>query len=111
MGKELSTSSFSLYTFSAAVFVQAVVLVLFSSFADHGESITVVSVIGICLTMLGPYRKKMLMICAYTGSVVSMLFIFVSPTVYYLAPILVVTHIHNIISVSISIGLNPLNPP
>lgn len=32
----------------------------------------------------------MLMICAYTGSVVSMLFIFVSPTIYYLAPILVI---------------------
>lgn len=36
LGKELSTSSFSLYTFSAAVLVQAIVLVLFSSFADHG---------------------------------------------------------------------------
>lgn len=30
------------------------------------------------------------MVCAYTGSVVSMLFIFVSPTVYYLAPLLVI---------------------
>lgn len=37
LGKDLSTSSFSLYTFSAAVLVQAIVLVLFSSFADHGE--------------------------------------------------------------------------
>lgn len=36
LGKDLSTSSFSLYTFSAAVLVQALVLVLFSSFADHG---------------------------------------------------------------------------
>lgn len=36
LGKDLSTSSFSLYTFSAAVLVQAVVLILFSSFADHG---------------------------------------------------------------------------
>ncbi|KAF3033397.1 Autophagy protein 22 [Didymella keratinophila] len=73
LGKDLSTSSFSLYTFSAAVLAQAIVLVLFSSFADHG-----------------PYRKKMLMICAYTGSIVSMLFIFISPSIYYLAPILVV---------------------
>lgn len=38
LGKDLSTSSFSLYTFSAAVLVQAIVLVLFSSFADHGKS-------------------------------------------------------------------------
>jgi UMF1 family MFS transporter len=37
LGKDLSTSSFSLYTFSAAVLVQAIVLVLFSSFADHGK--------------------------------------------------------------------------
>lgn len=32
----------------------------------------------------------MLMICAYTGSIVSMLFIFISPSIYYLAPLLVV---------------------
>lgn len=38
LGKDVSTSSFSLYTFSAAVLVQALVLVLFSSFADHGSS-------------------------------------------------------------------------
>lgn len=37
LGKDLSTSSFSLYTFSAAVLVQAIVLVLFSSYADHGK--------------------------------------------------------------------------
>lgn len=30
------------------------------------------------------------MICAYTGSIVSILFIFISPAIYYLAPILVV---------------------
>jgi UMF1 family MFS transporter len=38
----------------------------------------------------GPYRKKMLMVFAYTGSVASALFIFITPTVYYLAPILVI---------------------
>jgi UMF1 family MFS transporter len=32
----------------------------------------------------------MLMTFAYTGSIVSMLFIFISPTIYYLAPILVI---------------------
>jgi UMF1 family MFS transporter len=32
----------------------------------------------------------MLMICAYTGSIISMLFIFISPSIYYLAPVLVV---------------------
>jgi UMF1 family MFS transporter len=38
----------------------------------------------------GPYRKKMLMVFAYTGSVASALFIFITPTIYYLAPILVI---------------------
>ncbi|KAH4798801.1 autophagy-related protein [Parastagonospora nodorum] len=73
LNSTISTSSFAMYTFSAAVIVQAVTLVCFSSFADHG-----------------PYRKKMLMAFAYTGSVASALFIFISPTVYFLAPILVI---------------------
>ncbi|CAO2651776.1 Nn.00g000590.m01.CDS01 [Neocucurbitaria sp. VM-36] len=46
---------------------------MISSFADHG-----------------PYRKKMLLTFAYIGSIVSALFIFISPSVYYLAPILVI---------------------
>ncbi|KAF1935790.1 autophagy-related protein-like protein 22 [Clathrospora elynae] len=73
LGREMSTSSFAMYTFSTAVLVQAVVLVCFSSFADHG-----------------PYRKNMLMVFAYTGSIASCLFIFISPAVFYLAPILVI---------------------
>jgi UMF1 family MFS transporter len=36
LGTSMSTSSFAMYTFSAAVIVQAVVLVCISSFADHG---------------------------------------------------------------------------
>jgi UMF1 family MFS transporter len=38
----------------------------------------------------GPYRKKMLMAFAYVGSITSALFIFITPTVFYLAPILVI---------------------
>src|SRR6187402_2482753 len=34
----ITTTSFALYTFSLAVFVQALALVSFSSVADHGES-------------------------------------------------------------------------
>jgi UMF1 family MFS transporter len=37
LGKTMSTSSFAMYTFSAAVILQAVTLVCFSSFADHGR--------------------------------------------------------------------------
>jgi MFS transporter, UMF1 family len=37
-GAEITTSSFAMYTFSLAVFIQALALVSFSSVADHGES-------------------------------------------------------------------------
>lgn len=36
-GAELTTSSFAMYTFSLAVFTQALALVSFSSIADHGR--------------------------------------------------------------------------
>jgi UMF1 family MFS transporter len=36
LGKTMSTSSFAMYTFATAVLVQALTLVCFSSFADHG---------------------------------------------------------------------------
>lgn len=36
-GTEITTSSFAMYTFSLAVFIQALTLVSFSSVADHGE--------------------------------------------------------------------------
>ncbi|KAF2276809.1 autophagy-related protein 22-1 [Westerdykella ornata] len=73
LGREITTSSFAMYTFSAAVLVQAVTLICLSSFADHG-----------------PYRKKMLLTFAYTGSVASALFVFISPAIYFLAPFLVI---------------------
>jgi UMF1 family MFS transporter len=40
--------------------------------------------------LAGPYRKKMLMTFAYIGSIASAMFIFITPTVYFLAPILVI---------------------
>lgn len=38
----------------------------------------------------GPYRKKMLMFTSYAGSLASCLFIFISPSLYYLAPVLAI---------------------
>lgn len=38
MGSDVTTTSFAMYTTSAAVLVQAITLVCFSSFADHGTS-------------------------------------------------------------------------
>lgn len=40
LGAEITTSSFAMYTFSLAVFVQALALVSFSSIADHGKCLT-----------------------------------------------------------------------
>lgn len=37
-GRPVSTASFAMYTFSVAVLVQALVLVSFSSVADHGKN-------------------------------------------------------------------------
>ncbi|PVH95508.1 autophagy-related protein-like protein 22 [Periconia macrospinosa] len=73
LGSEVTTTSFAMYTTSAAVLVQALTLICFSSFADHG-----------------PYRKKMLLTFAYAGSIVSALFLFIGPGVYYLAPFLAI---------------------
>ena len=36
-GTEVTTASFAMYTFSVAVLVQALSLISFSSFADHGK--------------------------------------------------------------------------
>lgn len=36
LGTEMTTSSFAMYTFSLAVFVQALALISFSSVADYG---------------------------------------------------------------------------
>ena len=36
LGSELTTTSFAMYTTSAAVLIQAITLICFSSFADHG---------------------------------------------------------------------------
>jgi UMF1 family MFS transporter len=94
LGREMSTSSFAMYTSSTAVLMQAVVLILFSSFADHGMSLLSFSSpifpFPWWLTIPGPYRKRMLTLTSYTGALSSTLFIFISPRVYYLAPLLTI---------------------
>ncbi|PVH81122.1 hypothetical protein DL98DRAFT_178845 [Cadophora sp. DSE1049] len=69
----MTTSSFALYTFSIAVFVQALALVSFSAVADHGR-----------------YRKKFLIGFGVTGGISSALFIFVVPQIFLLGSILAV---------------------
>ncbi|RDL31761.1 Autophagy-related protein [Venustampulla echinocandica] len=73
LGAEITTSSFAMYTFSLAVFVQALALVSFSSVADHGN-----------------YRKKLLLGFGFTGAISSMLFLLIVPRIFFLGSVLVV---------------------
>lgn len=73
LGAEVTTASFAMYTFSIAVFVQALVLVSFSSIADHGSN-----------------RKRLLLAFGCTGGFSSMLFLFVVPKIYALGSLLVI---------------------
>ncbi|PMD47872.1 hypothetical protein L207DRAFT_449841 [Hyaloscypha variabilis F] len=70
---ELTTSSFAMYTFSIAVFTQALALVSFSSIADHAT-----------------YRKKLLVAFGFTGAISSMMFIFIVPQIFVLGSLLTI---------------------
>merc|ERR1712093_698775 len=69
----MTTASFALYTFSLAVFVQALALVSFSAVADHGR-----------------YRKKFLVGFGVAGGISSALFIFVVPEIFLVGSVLAV---------------------
>ncbi|PMD50861.1 uncharacterized protein K444DRAFT_657624 [Hyaloscypha bicolor E] len=73
LGAELTTSSFAMYTFSLAVFTQALALVSFSSIADHAT-----------------YRKKLLVAFGFTGAISSMMFIFIVPQIFVLGSLLTI---------------------
>ncbi|KAK4615509.1 Autophagy-related protein 22 [Fulvia fulva] len=66
-GRPIATQSFAMYTFSMAVFVQALVLISFSPVADYGT-----------------YRKRLMMGFAFTGAFLTMSMVFVWPKVYLL---------------------------
>ena len=67
MGLEINTASFAMYTFSISVLLQALVVVTMSGAADHGE-----------------HRKSLMITFAIIGSLATMLFLPVTPTVYIL---------------------------
>ncbi|EPE31095.1 MFS general substrate transporter [Glarea lozoyensis ATCC 20868] len=73
LGSEMTTSSFAMYTFSLAVFVQALALVSFSAVADFGDN-----------------RKKLLLGFGFTGAVSSMMFLLVVPKIFLLGSLLVI---------------------
>ncbi|KAF8456760.1 vacuole effluxer Atg22 like-domain-containing protein [Kalaharituber pfeilii] len=62
LGLWISTASFAMYTFSISVFLQSLVIISMSGAADHGS-----------------YRKRLLLIFAFMGSLSTMLFITVTP--------------------------------
>lgn len=64
-GIDINTASFAMYTFSISVFIQSLVIISMSGAADHGI-----------------YRKRLLLVFAFTGAVATMLFIAVVPAIY-----------------------------
>ncbi|KAJ5641346.1 Major facilitator superfamily domaingeneral substrate transporter [Penicillium lividum] len=73
MGLHITTASFAMYTFSLAVLIQALTLISFSALADFESN-----------------RKTLLLSFGFIGSVTSMLFMFVAPSVFIIGSILVV---------------------
>lgn len=67
LGMQINTASFAMYTFSISVLLQALVVVSISTAADHGS-----------------YRKRLLLFFAFCGSIATMLFLAVTPSVYLL---------------------------
>ena len=64
---EINTASFAMYTFSLSVLFQALLVVSISTAADHGN-----------------YRKRLLLLFAFIGSLATMLFLPIVPKVYLL---------------------------
>jgi MFS transporter, UMF1 family len=67
LGLEINTASFAMYTFSISVLFQALLVISISCAADHGN-----------------YRKRLLLTFAFVGSIATMLFLPVTPSVYLL---------------------------
>lgn len=73
LGAEINTASFAMYTFSASVLVQALLIISMSGAADHGR-----------------FRKLFLLAFAFAGAIATMLFIVVVPKLYLLGALLAI---------------------
>ena len=73
LGAEINTASFAMYTFSISVLFQALVIISMSGAADHGR-----------------YRKKLLLIFAFIGSIATILFLPITPQVFVLGGLLAI---------------------
>ncbi|KAK8050062.1 Autophagy- protein 22 [Apiospora phragmitis] len=73
IGIEINTASFTMYTFSISVLLQALLVVSISCAADHGN-----------------YRKRLLLTFGWVGSICVMAFIFVFKEIYVLGALLAI---------------------
>ncbi|KAL8781104.1 MAG: hypothetical protein Q9213_006162 [Squamulea squamosa] len=73
LGIEVNTASFAMYTFSASVFIQSLVIISMSGAADHGV-----------------YRKRLLLFFAFTGALATILFIGVIPRIFLFGGLLAI---------------------
>lgn len=73
LGMEINTASFAMFSFSLSVLFQFLVVISISCAADHGH-----------------YRKKLLLIFAWTGATATMLFLFITSKVYLLGAVLAI---------------------
>ncbi|KAF9701062.1 hypothetical protein EKO04_000876 [Ascochyta lentis] len=73
LGFEVNTASFAMYTFSISVLIQALLIISMSGAADHGR-----------------FRKRFLLWFAFIGSIATMLFLPVVPSVYLLGAVLAI---------------------
>lgn len=73
LGVEINTASFAMYTFSISVLIQALLIISMSGAADHGR-----------------FRKTFLLWFAFIGSIATMLFLPVVPSVYILGAFLAI---------------------
>lgn len=73
LGIEINTASFAMYTFSMSVLIQSLLIISMSGAADHGS-----------------YRKRLLIIFAFLGSISTMLFLVVQPNIYLFGALLAI---------------------
>jgi len=73
LGVEINTASFTMYTFSISVLVQALLVVSISAAADHGN-----------------FRKKLLLSFAWIGSFAVMLYLVVTKNLYLFGALLAI---------------------
>lgn len=85
----MATSSFAMYTFSIAVFVQALVLISFSPVADYGMP-DLTNELPSTDDRSGTHRKRLMLMFAFTGATATTAMLLVWPQVYLLGSLFII---------------------